>query len=183
MIINGGFLTMGTKRVGMARVKSLINENVNQMSRKFRRVIEVNGTRELLASESGASVYWTKGSAHTVTLPAAEAGLNFKIVIKVSSDNLHKVAAAAGDCFFGKVVVRSSNVTHDSAIQEVTYATATTTVANFDHLHIDGNVATTGSGVGSVIELECIDGVAWRVTADLTSSQGTLGTIATITAS
>ena len=174
---------MGTKRVGMARVKSLINENVNQISRKFRRVIEVNGTRELLASESGASVYWTKGTSHTVTLPAAEAGLNFKIVIKVSSNNLHKVAAAAGDCFFGKVVVRSSNATHDSAIQEVTYADAIATVADFDHLHIDGNVTTTGSGVGSVIELECIDGIAWRVTADLTTSNASPASIATITAS
>ena len=54
---------------------------------------------------------------------------------------------------------------------------------DYDHLKIDGNATDTGSGVGSVIELECIDGVAWRVTADLTSDQASLGTIATITAS
>jgi hypothetical protein len=174
---------MGTKRVGWARIRSLINENQNQLGLRNRRIIHVDGLRAIAASESGATLLWTKGTSHTITLPPAAAGLNFKVVIKVSSNNLHKIAAASGDCFFGKVVVRSSNATHDSAIQEVTYADATGTVADYDHLHIDGNATTTGSGVGSVIELECIDGVAWRVTADLTSDQASLGTIATITAS
>ena len=171
---------MGTKRVGMARVRSLINENNNQLSRKKRRIIVVDDARIVTAEESGSTLLWTKDSAHHITLPAAAAGLNYKIVIKVSSNNEHKIIAQSGDCFFGKVVVRSSNATHDAAIQQVTYATATGTVANHDHLKVDGDATDTGSGVGSVIELECIDGTAWRVTADLTTSNGSPASIATI---
>ncbi len=181
---------MGSKRLGLARMEALM-ENLKRelqmnnatITGQKNKVIAVNGTRTLTAEESGATLMWTKGTSHTITLPPAQAGLCYKIVIKVNSNNLHKIATAAGDCFFGKVVVRSSNATHDSAIQEVTYADATGTVADFDHLHIDGNASTTGSGVGSVIELECIDDVAWRITADLTTSNGSPASIATITAS
>jgi hypothetical protein len=178
MIIKGGFLTMGTKRVGMARVKALINNNVNQISRKYRRIIHVDGTRTIDASESGSTLMWTKGTSHTITLPACEAGLNFKIVIKVSSNNLHKIAAASGDCFFGQVVV-FDNADDKHAIQTVTYASATGTPADFDHIAIDGNASDTGSGAGSVIELECIDGDAWRVSATLMTT-GTPSSIAAI---
>ena len=169
---------MGTKRVGMARIKSLINENNNELSRKIRRIITCNGTREVLASESGSTLLWTKGTAHTITLPAAAAGLNYKIVIKVGSNNLHKVAAAAGDCFFGQVVV-FDDADDKHAIQTIPYATAVATVASYDHLQLDGDASNTGSGAGSVVDLECIDGVAWRVTAALMTS-GTPSTIATI---
>ena len=171
---------MGTKRVGWARIKSLINENQNELSRRNRRIIHVTKARTLTADESGSTLLWTKGTSHTITLPAAEAGLNYKIVIKVGSNNLHKIATASGDCFFGKVVVRSSNATHDSAIQQVTHAVATGTVADYDHLKLDGNATDTGSGVGSVVELECIDGTAWRVTADLVTSSASPASIATI---
>ena len=169
---------MGTKRVGMARVKSLINENNNALSRKKRRIVTASGTKTLAASESGSTILWTKGTAHTITLPAAEAGLNYKIVIKVGSDNLHKIAAASGDCFFGQVVV-FDNADDKHAIQTVTYAAATGTVADYDHIKLDGNASDTGSGAGSVIELECIDGTAWRVTASLMTS-GTPSSIAAI---
>ena len=169
---------MGTKRVGMARVKSLINENNNQLSRKKRRIIVVDDAKTVTAEESGSTLLWTKDSAHHITLPPAEAGLNYKIVIKVGSNNNHHIIAASGDCFFGQVVV-FDNADDKHAIQTVTYATATGTVANFDHIKLDGNADDTGSGAGSVIELECIDGTAWRVTAALMTS-GTPSSIAAI---
>ena len=162
----------------MARVKSLINENVNQLSRKYRRIIVVDDAKTVTAAESGSTLLWTKDSAHHITLPAAEAGLNYKIVIKVSSNNEHKIIAQSGDCFFGQVVV-FDNADDKHAIQTVTYATATGTVGDYDHLKIDGNANDTGSGAGSVIELECIDGTAWRVTASLMTT-GTPSSIATI---
>ena len=174
---------MGTKRVGWARIKSLVNENQNELSRRNRRIIAASADKTLSASESGATILWTKGTSHTITLPAAEAGLNFKVVIKKSSDNLHKIAAASGDCFFGQVIVQSSNATHDSAMQQVVYATAVADPGDYDHLHIDGNASTTGSGVGSVIELECVDGTAWRVTALLVTSAASPASISTIQAS
>ncbi len=48
---------MGTKRVGMARVKSLINENINQLKFKTPEILALSTTRLLLASESGATIY------------------------------------------------------------------------------------------------------------------------------
>ena len=178
---------MGTKRIGLARVQALI-ENLKRelqlnnatITGTKSKVITVDDARVVTAAESGSTLLWTKDSAHHITLPAAEAGLNYKIVVKVSSNNEHKIIAQSGDCFFGKVVVRSSNATHDSAIQEVAYATATADPGDYDHLKIRGNQTDTGSGVGSVIELECIDGVAWRVTADLVTSNGSPASIATI---
>ena len=176
---------MGSKRIGLARTQALIENlkrelamNEASFSGTKRKVIAVNGTRTLLKSESGCTVMWTKGTAHNITLPAAEAGLNFKIVIKVSSNNLHKIVVADGDCFFGQVVV-FDNADDKHAIQTVTYAAATTTPANFDHVGIDGNANDTGSGAGSVIELECVDGDAWRVTASLMTT-GTPSSIAAI---
>tara|TARA_R110000744_G_scaffold4638_4_gene16686 strand:- start:3457 stop:3927 length:471 start_codon:yes stop_codon:yes gene_type:complete len=143
-----------------------------------RKVIAVSDTRTLTTAESGATVLWTKGTAHNITLPAAAVGLNYKIVIKVSSDNLHKIAAASGDCFFGQVTVLD-NADDKLSTQTITYATATGTVASYDHLKLDGNANDTGSGAGSVIELECVDSTAWRVTARLLTS-GTPTSIVTI---
>ena len=169
---------MGTKRVGMARVKALINNNINQLSRKFRRVITTTATRDILESESGSTIYMDQGSAHVLTLPTAQAGLNYKFVFKVKSNTAHRINAASGDCFFGKVVL-SRTSSKDEAIQQVTYADATGTVTDFNSLHLRGNQATLGSGTGDVIELECIDGTAWRVTANLTTTAAP-GTVAVI---
>ena len=121
---------------------------------------------------------WTKDSAHHITLPAAAAGLNYKIVIKVSSDNEHKIIAQSGDCFFGKVVL-SRTSSKDEAIQQVTYADATGTVTDFNSLHLRGNQATLGSGTGDVIEIVCIDDTAWHVITDLTTTAAP-GTVAVI---
>ena len=103
---------MGSKRVGLARTQALIENlkrelqlNGTQFSGGKSKVIHVTGTRTLSASESGYTVFWTKGTAHNITLPAASAGLKFRIVIKVSSNNEHNIAAASGDAFFGQVLV------------------------------------------------------------------------------
>ena len=118
---------MGTKRVGWARIKSLINENQNQLKIRNHRVIAISAARSLTAAESGATILWSKGTSHTVTLPPAAVGLNYKIVIKVGSDNLHKIKTADTDqCFFGQVLVLD-NADDKHATQTITYATATGT--------------------------------------------------------
>tara|TARA_R110002110_G_scaffold5437_2_gene28180 strand:- start:47940 stop:48479 length:540 start_codon:yes stop_codon:yes gene_type:complete len=176
---------MGTKRVGLARTQVLIENlkreltmNLSTIYNSKRKIIDSAATRELLASESGATVLWDNSTPHTVTLPAAEAGLNFKIVVKVGSNTNHKIAAAAGDCFFGQVTVLD-NADDKQAQQTVTYATAIGTVGSYDHLLLKANSNNTGSGAGAVIELECIDSIAWRVTARLVTT-ATPTSIATI---
>ena len=176
---------MGNKRVGLARTQALIENLKRELTMggstivdTKSKVIAVTGARTLAASESGATVLWTKGTAHTITLPTCAAGLEYTIIIKVSSNNEHKIAAASGDCFFGQVLVLD-NADDKHAVQTVTYATATGTVADYDHLKIDGNANDTGSGAGSVIKLVGIDDTAWAVSARLMTT-GTPSSIATI---
>jgi hypothetical protein len=95
MIINGGFLAMGTKRVGMARIKSLINENTNQLKRRNEEIISVGAaeTKVLTAADSGALVYLGGGGVATATLPAVAAGLNFRFY--VTSAQVHIINGGA----------------------------------------------------------------------------------------
>jgi len=70
---------MGTKRVGWARIKSLINENQNQLKIRNQEIISVGAgeTKVLTAGDSGALVYLGGAGVATATLPAVKAGLNF----------------------------------------------------------------------------------------------------------
>ena len=70
---------MGTKRVGWARIKSLINENQNQLKIRNEQIISVGAseTKVLTAGDSGALVYLGGAGVATATLPAVAAGLNF----------------------------------------------------------------------------------------------------------
>ena len=56
---------MGTKRVGWARIRSLINENTNLMSIQAKRYVSGTETMTLTAEQSG----------QTVLVGAAAAGL------------------------------------------------------------------------------------------------------------
>ena len=71
---------MGTKRVGWARIKSLINENQNQLKLRNEEIISVGATetKVLTAGDSGALVYLGGAGVATATLPAVAAGLNFR---------------------------------------------------------------------------------------------------------
>jgi len=71
---------MGTKRVGWARIRSLINENSNQLKIRNEQVISVGAgeTKVLTADDSGALVYLGGAGVATATLPAVAAGLNFR---------------------------------------------------------------------------------------------------------
>ena len=89
----------------------------------------------------------------------------------------HKIIAAAGDCFFGQVMVMQND--DKTAQQTVTYATATGTPGDYDHILLSSSATDTGSGAGAKIELECIEALVWRVNATLSSS-GTPSSIATI---
>ena len=87
---------MGTKRVGMARIKSLINENTNQLKRRNEEIISIGAaqTRVLTAADSGALVYLGGGGVATATLPAVAAGLNFRFY--ATSAQVHIVNGGAG---------------------------------------------------------------------------------------
>jgi hypothetical protein len=138
--------------------------------------VAAGDARELLASENGATVFWTKDSGHHITLPPAAAGLYYRIVVLVGSDNNHHILPAAGDYFYGKVTVVGSGADNDVAVQTVLKGA---TAGNHDHMKIDQNATDTGGEVGSVINLWAVDDTGWLVEAHL-STTGTPGSIATI---
>jgi len=76
---------MGTKRIGHARIRALINENSNQMSIQRLRYIDGTATRTLTAGESGRVVLVGGAAAGLAadtifSLPTATDGLYFKFV-------------------------------------------------------------------------------------------------------
>tara|TARA_Y100001963_G_scaffold120882_1_gene169022 strand:+ start:414 stop:917 length:504 start_codon:yes stop_codon:yes gene_type:complete len=165
---------MGSKRIGLARVKSLINENGNQMKFQAKEVVHVNNTATTLtAKQSGATVFWTHGSVHNITLPAATPGMNFKIILTVGSAHAQNIAAASGDGFYGKVTVTKSAGTDKNATQTVVKGSAT------DYIKLHTSTTTLGGNAGDVIELVCLTKGFWLVDARL-SSTGNPGSTAVL---
>ncbi len=160
---------MGSKRVGLARVKALINDNQNQMKFQKKQIVHVNNTATTLTdSQSGATVFWTHGSTHNITLPATKVGMHFKIVLVVGSNHAQNIATTGTDTFYGKVVVvRAAGGADDkSSCQTVAKGSSQ------DHLKLRDRGATLGGNTGDVIDIWCLDDGFWTVDARLSLTQG-----------
>jgi hypothetical protein len=139
------------------------------------------GTLDLQASDSG-SVIFLNDADGIVQLPAAEAGLQFKVIIGVDATAGCAIKAASGDCFFGQIKVLST--TDDKTeVQDIDYATAIATVGDFDTLDFTSNSATLAGTSGDVVELLCVDGTAWCVNATLVTVHAEPASTAIINAS
>tara|TARA_Y100000310_G_C20089717_1_gene537669 strand:- start:34 stop:531 length:498 start_codon:yes stop_codon:yes gene_type:complete len=135
----------------------------------------------LTAAQSGATVF-VNAAAKVVTLPAAKAGLNYRVILGVDTTAGAKISAASGDCFFGQIKVLST--TDDKTeVQDIDYATATGTVASYDVLDFTSNSATLAGTSGDVIEVMAVDDVAWCVLACLTTVHAEPASTAIINAS
>ena len=135
---------MGTKRVGMARVKSLINENTNQLKRRNQEIIQVGAgeTKVLTAADSGALVYLGGGGVATATLPAVAAGLNFRFY--VTSAQVHIINGGATK-IQGSYMHSSNKGTH-----------AHVAIADKSSLTLNSS----NPAIGDFINLSC-DGTNW----------------------
>ena len=135
---------MGTKRVGWARIKSLINENSNQLKIRNEQVISVGAaeTKVLTADDSGALVYLGGAGVATATLPAVAAGLNFRFYS--TSARVHIVNG-------GAAVIQGSyhHNTNGSTLARVAVSNATSLA-----LHSANPL------IGDHFELSC-DGTNW----------------------
>jgi hypothetical protein len=67
--------------------------------------------------------------------------------------------------------------------QQITYATAIGTVANYDTFDLVADTASLGGMAGDSLELVAVDDIAWHVNAVLTTSQNNPTTAANIVAS
>ena len=94
---------MGTKRVGWARIRSLINENGNQLHSKLSRTKVVSADTTLTAADSG-TVIMMRANGVDITLPAAENGMWFQVILTENYDSAAcTVVAQADDFMTGQV--------------------------------------------------------------------------------
>ena len=157
---------MGTKRVGWARIKSLINENGNELKTLYQQTVNCTVATTLTKAQSGALVYWThSGAGHDITLPLAEVGMSFKFVIAAGHTAEHDIVCNTSDEFIGKVSVLSTtaNVT-DTQLGNKT--------DNFKKINLHATTTTLGGDIGDIIELNCFEANHWHVTALLTLRTG-----------
>ena len=90
---------MGTKRVGWARIKSLINENTNGLRFQNQNVETVTADKTLVADDSGKT-FLINQNGIDVTLPTPTAGMNFKFVMAQDYATAVCTVTAAGSGYF-----------------------------------------------------------------------------------
>jgi len=119
---------MGTKRVGWARIRSLINENQNQLHRKVDAIKTVTSDTTLSAADSGKIIMMGQNGVD-ITLPAATAGMNFTVIqYQDYVTAVCTVVAAAGDFMAGAVggpSAAAQNLADGSSNLTATWGTAT----------------------------------------------------------
>jgi hypothetical protein len=145
-------------------------------------VIVSNADRTLTASESGSTVL-VQAAAISITLPAAKAGLNFKIILGIETTAGADVLCASGDCFFGLIRLLSDTADVVGVPQQITHAVAVAAPGDYDTFDFVAATASLGGMAGDSIELVAVDAVAWHVNAVLTTSANNPTTAANIVAS
>ena len=168
-------------RYALGGITAVNSISTNTGAAHIENVIVTTVDRTLTAAESGSTVM-VNHAAREITLPAAQAGLNFKIGFYIDTTAGAKVLAAAGDSFFGTLTVNSTTKTKNSA-QSIDHATSIGTVASYDTLDFTHDSQTLAGKAGDMIELVCVDGTAWMVSGSLATDGNDPDSIAIINAS
>jgi len=177
MIIKGGFLTMGTKRIGLARVEALMENLKREIAwngttfKGQKRVVEsvtnaAAASRTLLAAESGTLFQVNMATVDnnlTYSLPATStsAGVFYDFCFTVASDDdadfILQTAEDAAD-IYGGIITLAANSTVDafSGISSIT---------------VDGSVAQSAEGLH--MHVLC-DGTNWHVRGHIATAVGTV---------
>tara|TARA_R100000008_G_C3543565_1_gene146233 strand:- start:169 stop:675 length:507 start_codon:yes stop_codon:yes gene_type:complete len=167
---------MGTKRVGWARIRSLINENENELKFRNAQIVTCTGTTTLTAAQSGAIVDWTHSSAHDITLPAAKKGLTFRFVIAKGHTAEHRILIVGDDHFVGRAQVTSGDTADKTATQIANKGD------NMIHINLQANATTLGGDIGDTVDVVCLEDGFWTVSAQLTVRSGNPGSLAVFSA-
>jgi hypothetical protein len=119
---------MGTKRVGWARIRSLINENQNDLYRRKATTKSVTSDSALSAADSGKIILMGQNGVD-ITLPAATAGMTFTVIqVEDYATAVCTVVAASGDFMAGAVAgpsAASQNLANGSSHLTATFGSAT----------------------------------------------------------
>ena len=146
-------------------------------------VIITTAATTLTAAQSGSTVF--HNSANTaLTLPAAKAGLNFKIILGIEAlSGCNILTASNADCFFGYIHMKSDTTDQIGVPQQITYAVAVAAPASYDAMKFIAATTTIGGVAGEVISLTCVSDEAWHVEIpDHATSDNNPGTAALIVA-
>jgi hypothetical protein len=133
---------MGTKRVGWARIRSLINENQNELFHAKVATKSVTSDTTLTTSDSGKVILMGQNGVD-ITLPAATAGMSFKIIQTADyATAVCTVTAAAGDYMAGGAVSLDTNHGNTANGSSNIVATFGTAVLAGDYIDLvsDGTV-------------------------------------------
>ena len=87
---------MGTKRVGWARIKSLINENQNALQTRYQSTKTTTADTTLTAADSGKTIFLDGSTTHDVTLPSAKTGLTFTFFLVNATADVDNITAHNG---------------------------------------------------------------------------------------
>lgn len=162
-------------RVGWARIKSLINENQNQLKMLRPQIVAVSGTKTLKASESGALIAWTLGSTHHITLPNATVGLQYDFVIETGAAAAHTIITQSADKIHGCAFLM------EAGTKTACNAQVLEDGAGVDKVHFKSDGTAVGGQAGNTCRLVCIEKGKWVATVHATTS-GTVAAAVTILA-
>jgi hypothetical protein len=130
---------MGTKRVGMARVKSLINENVNQLQLRRYPYQTISSDTTLTMADAGQIIGVNGASALEITLPAvSNAGAWFRFVLTDNTANVDILQAGSGEDFVGSVIAISAKDTATASDTKVRFASGTALAGDYVEVYSDG---------------------------------------------
>ena len=142
--------------------------------------IILDAATTLTASQSGTTVLMNVAAVE-LTLPSAQAGLQFRVIIGIDATAGMTVVAASGDCFFGQV--RLISTTEDQTeIQDVPYATAIAAPGSYDNFDFVSNSATLGGTSGDYVVFTALDDKAWCGSCVLTTVHANPASVAVINA-
>ncbi len=157
-----------------------LDDKLDLLSNGKKDVITLTAATTLSASDAGKLIC-VNAAAIAVTLPSAEAGMEFDFVFFIDTTAGATIVASSGDCFFGTLTVNSATKTKSSA-QSIDHATAIGTVASYDNLDFVHDSQTLGGKAGDSVKCIAVDSTAWMVNGALMTDGNDPDAIAAINA-
>jgi hypothetical protein len=165
---------MGTKRVGWARIKSLINENSNQLKLLHPQLIAVSSDTTLTTAQSGGTIMWTLGTAHHITLPTAAVGMRYDFVIETGAANGHTIITQTDDKIHGCAYLTQAGTADSTNAQVIEDG------SGVNKVHWKSDSTTHGGGAGNTCTLICVEAAKWVATVHQTTSAAVGGSVAAL---
>lgn len=145
-VSNGGTLTItpGLAVATAVGTKITVKSNVKKMRGQFTKgALILDEARTLTAADSGSTIYLNLAGGFTVTLPAPEAGLNFRFVVKTAPTTAYIIVTNGGaDIMIGGVneleVDTGDDGPYDNNADTLNFVASVAAVGDFVYMESDG---------------------------------------------